>query len=74
VRLDEDPDTAEAAIVVADALQGLGLGTLLAERLAAVAVLHDVRRFSAEMLGDNRAAHRLMARLQESLQTRPLGA
>ena len=38
VRLDDDPDTAETAIVVADALQGLGLGTLLAERLAAIAV------------------------------------
>jgi len=74
VRLDDDPDMAEAAIVVADALQGLGLGTLLAERLAAIAVLHDVRRFSAEMLGDNNAAHRLMDRLQERLQTRPLGA
>jgi GNAT superfamily N-acetyltransferase len=73
VRLNEDPDTAEAAIVVADALHGLGLGTLLAERLAAVAVVHDVRHFSAEMLGDNHAAHRLMDRLQERLQTRPLG-
>jgi RimJ/RimL family protein N-acetyltransferase len=74
VRLNDDPDTAETAIVVADELQGLGLGTLLAERLASIAVLHDVRRFSAEMLGDNHAAHRLMDRLQERLQTRPLGA
>ncbi|HYI79465.1 MAG TPA: GNAT family N-acetyltransferase [Thermoleophilaceae bacterium] len=74
VRLHDDPDTAEAAIVVADELQGLGLGTLLAERLAAIAALHDIRRFSAEMLGDNNAAHRLMDRLQERLQTRPLGA
>ena len=40
VRLDDDPDTAEAAIVVADMLQGLGLGTLLAERLAAAATVH----------------------------------
>jgi RimJ/RimL family protein N-acetyltransferase len=74
VRLNDDPDTAETAIVVSDVLQGLGLGTLLAERLAGIAVLHDVRRFSAEMLGDNVAAHRLMDRLQERLQTRPLGA
>lgn len=67
VRLDDDPDTAEAAIVVADALQGLGLGTLLAERLAAAGAVHGVHRFTAEMLGDNRAAHRLMERLTARL-------
>ncbi len=74
VRLDDDPDTAEAAIVVADMLQGLGLGTLLANRLAAAGAVHGVRRFSAETLGDNRAAQRLMERLQDSLQPRLLGA
>lgn len=68
VRLDADPDTAEAAIVVADVLQGIGLGTLLAERLAAVAVIHGIDRFTAEMLGDNRAAHRLMDRLVTRLR------
>lgn len=67
VRLNADPDTAEAAIVVADVLQGLGLGTLLAERLAAAAAIHGIGRFTAEMLGDNRAAHRLMERLSERL-------
>ena len=67
VRLDDDPDTAEAAIVVADALQGLGLGTLLAERLAAAGALHGVARFTAEMLGDNVAAQRLMDRLTARL-------
>jgi RimJ/RimL family protein N-acetyltransferase len=73
VRLNEDPDTAEAAIVVADALQGLGLGTLLAERLANAAVLHDVRRFTAEMLGENRPAQRLMELLQARLREREAG-
>jgi RimJ/RimL family protein N-acetyltransferase len=67
VRLDADPDTAEAAIVVADELQGLGLGSLLADRLAAAAAIHGVRRFTAEMLGDNRAARRLMDRLADRL-------
>ena len=67
VRLNEDPDTAEAAIVVADELQGLGLGTLLAERLASAGALHGVDRFSAEMLGDNHAAHRLMDRMTSRL-------
>jgi RimJ/RimL family protein N-acetyltransferase len=73
VRLDGDPDTAEAAIVVADALQGQGLGTLLAERLADAAIAHGVRRFTAEMLGDNRPAQRLMALLQRRLQMRAAG-
>jgi len=74
VRLNDDPDTAEAAIVVADMLQGLGLGTLLADRLASAAAIHGVSRFTAEMLGDNRAAQRLMERLQERLQPGLLGA
>ncbi len=69
VRLSDDPLTAEAAIVVADELHGLGLGTLLAQRLAAAGAVHGVRRFTAEMLGDNRAAHRLMERLGEGLAT-----
>lgn len=68
VRLDADPDTAEAAIVVADALQGLGLGTLLAERLAAAARIHGICRFTAEMLGDNRPAQRLMELLTAELR------
>jgi RimJ/RimL family protein N-acetyltransferase len=73
VRLAGEPDTAEAAIVVADELHGLGLGTLLADRLAADAAVHGVRRFTAEMLGENRAARRLMERLQDRLQAPSLG-
>ena len=68
VRLNADPATAEAAIVVADALQGLGLGTLLAQRLAGAARIHGIERFTAEMLGDNRPARRLMERLTAQLR------
>jgi RimJ/RimL family protein N-acetyltransferase len=68
VRLSSDPDTAEAAIVVADALQGQGLGTLLAKRLAVAASVHGIRRFTAEMLGDNRPAQRLMELLTAELR------
>ena len=63
VRLSEGPDAAEAAIVVADVLQGQGLGSLLAERLAQTAAQEGVRRFTATMLSDNHAARRLMVRL-----------
>ena len=69
VRLADEPDTAEAAIVVADVLQGRGLGSLLASRLAGSAAQEGVRRFTATMLSDNRPAQRLMARLSRDLES-----
>ena len=73
VRLADDPTSAEAAIVVADPLQGLGLGSLLADLLAQEAIRKDVRRFTATMLSDNLPAHRLMARLDSHLERRHVG-
>ena len=67
VRLTDDPQTAEAAIVVGDAYQGRGLGRELGRRLADEARARGVRRFSATLLGDNVAAHRLMASMGERL-------
>lgn len=60
VRLPEDPLTADFAVVVEDAFQGRGLGRRLALVLADAAVERGIRRFSATMLSENRAAHRLM--------------
>ena len=68
VALGDAAGTAEAAIVVADPLQGLGLGSFLADELARAAVRNGVRRFSATMLSENRAAHRLMTRLSTPLE------
>ena len=68
VRSAEDPETAEAAIVVGDAYQGRGLGKELALRLADAAREHGVRRFSAEMLSDNPAALALMRTLDRHLE------
>ena len=73
VRLHDRPDTAEVAIVVADQLQGLGVGSVLADRLAASALEQDVRRFTATMLSENRAAHALMTRLDGHLAARHSG-
>jgi RimJ/RimL family protein N-acetyltransferase len=74
VRLPDDPDTAEFAIVVGDELQGQGLGTVLLQRLADEAVALGVRRFSALMLSDNVAAHRLVERLARRIpQWRRIG-
>ncbi len=68
VRLPESPDTAEMAIVVADHLQGHGLGRRLAQLLADEARSVGVRRFAATMLGENVAAQRIMRTITERLE------
>ena len=69
VRWAEDPLAAEAAIVVGDPLQGKGLGRTLGLRLADAARARGVRRFTATMLADNVAAHRLFAAISHRLDT-----
>jgi RimJ/RimL family protein N-acetyltransferase len=68
VRLPDEPATAEFAIVVGDALQGRGLGTLLARELAAAARAAGIRRFAATMLSDNDAVRRLMGTISAHLE------
>lgn len=60
VRVVDDPETAEAAVVVGDALQGRGLGKLLASELADAALARGVRRIRASILSDNPPAMALM--------------
>jgi RimJ/RimL family protein N-acetyltransferase len=67
IRIPEEPEVAEVAIVVDDALQRRGVGTELLARLAEQAVARGVRRFRATMLADNVAVHRLF----ESLSAGP---
>jgi RimJ/RimL family protein N-acetyltransferase len=74
VRLHEDPDAAEVAIVVGDDWQRRGVGSLLAELLAARARETGIRRFTATMASDNIPAHRLMAKLTRHLEERHTGA
>ncbi|MEJ1180329.1 MULTISPECIES: bifunctional acetate--CoA ligase family protein/GNAT family N-acetyltransferase [unclassified Pseudarthrobacter] len=52
-RLD-DPTEAEVAFNIADAHQGRGIGSILLEHLAAAAQENGIRRFSAEVLPENR--------------------
>lgn len=56
-RYDRTPgtDRAEVAFVVTDRFQGLGLGTLLLEHLAAAARRRGIARFFAETLATNEA-------------------
>jgi protein lysine acetyltransferase len=69
VRLVTDPETAEAAIVVADPFQGKGAGSALGDRLAWEARIRGIRRFSATILSDNVPAQRLMAKLSVALES-----
>jgi GNAT superfamily N-acetyltransferase len=69
VRLTDDPTAAEAAILVADELQGLGLGKRLAHELADAARARGIRRFTASMLSDNKAALALMRTLSDRLES-----
>jgi RimJ/RimL family protein N-acetyltransferase len=70
VRIPGDPEAAEVAYLVADELQGEGLGTALTDALADAARARGVRRFVATMLPDNAAARRLLAHVSDDVQTR----
>jgi RimJ/RimL family protein N-acetyltransferase len=70
VRLPEaSTPTAEFAIVVGDAFQRRGLGTLLARELVTAARAAGIRRFAATMLGDNLAVRRLMGTISAHLES-----
>jgi GNAT superfamily N-acetyltransferase len=68
VRLPDQPEVAEMAIVVADPYQGRGLGTRLAEELAERAREQGIRRFAGTMLPDNLAALALMGRIARAFE------
>jgi acetyltransferase len=67
IRDPERPDTAEFAVVVADAFQGIGLGRAIAEQLAEAAVERGIRHFSATVLHENVAIQQLLARISRKL-------
>jgi RimJ/RimL family protein N-acetyltransferase len=60
VRLVEDPEEAEVAVVVGDPLQGRGLGKILARQLADAARARGIRRMRASIMSDNPPALALM--------------
>jgi RimJ/RimL family protein N-acetyltransferase len=68
VRLQDDPETAEVAVTVADPMQGKGIGKQLGVLLADEARGRGVKRFSASILSDNRPALRLMATMSDRLE------
>jgi GNAT superfamily N-acetyltransferase len=70
VRDAHDPTAAEVAVVVGDCHQGQGLGTMLGSALADGARARGIGRFTATMLAENTAAHRLFAHISGRLSTR----
>lgn len=74
VRLPEAPDTAEAAIVVADDWHGRGVGSKLAGALAGRARGRGIHSFTATMASDNLPALRLMEKLTAELERRHTGS
>jgi len=70
IRDGRDPTRADVALVVADRWQGRGVGTLLAERLAARARTVGVTSFTARMLAGNHTARRLVEHVAENVQER----
>ena len=60
VELHDAPGTAEPAIVVSDAFQGLGIGRWVFSRLVDFARERGVRSFHCELLADNRRMLRIL--------------
>src|SRR5919106_6324046 len=54
VRLDEEPEVAEAAVTVVDEYQGRGIGTLLLEALGAAALANGIRTLRGYVLEENK--------------------
>jgi RimJ/RimL family protein N-acetyltransferase len=71
VRLPEDPESAEWAVVVADPLQRKGLGTHLVRALVEEAAQQGIHRFTASIAGENRAVLRLLAHVTDHFEYGP---
>jgi GNAT superfamily N-acetyltransferase len=61
-----ETDEAEVAVVVEDEWQGHGIGARLVRRLGALAEARGLHVFTATMLGDNRAAAKLLHHVDET--------
>jgi RimJ/RimL family protein N-acetyltransferase len=65
VRLEDSPSAAEAAVLVIDDWQGLGLGKTVCQLLAERARQLGIQRFEATMLSDNRPMRAVLQSLGE---------
>ena len=60
---------AELGVIVADEQQSHGIGTLLTEAIARLALRRGARHLKAEIHGDNEPMQRLMERLGKTVRT-----
>lgn len=60
IRDPDNPESAEAAVTVADDYQGKGLGTAMLVLMARTAIERGVQRFTLEVLGENEPMMQLM--------------
>jgi RimJ/RimL family protein N-acetyltransferase len=67
IRDTADPGLAEVAVIIADDVQGQGLGTVLGLALADAARARGIRGFTATMHHDNHRAHRLYERVASEM-------
>ena len=65
IRLAEDPEVAEVAMLVIDSWQGIGLGKALGRLLAARALELGIKRFEGRVLADNAAILAVLESLGE---------
>jgi GNAT superfamily N-acetyltransferase len=72
-RLVRQGDAADVAFEVADELQGRGIGTALAEALAADARAAGIVEFHATVAGDNRQVISILSRCTRGLRAARLG-
>jgi len=63
--VDDSPEAAEIALVVEDAWQGQGLGTILLHALMKAGEARGIRRFRVDVLSENRQMLRLLSRETE---------
>jgi CRP-like cAMP-binding protein len=73
VRDESDPTIAEVAFIVADAYQGIGIGTFLMGALAVAADYHGVQRFSARVLSENYPMRAILDRFGADWHREDLG-
>src|SRR2546422_9599309 len=64
----DEETIADIALVVEDGRQGLGLGPILLEEILRAGEQRGIRRFSADVLTENRRALRLLARYTDITQ------
>ena len=67
--LEEQPDAADIAVLVADDMQQRGIATLLIRELNRIACNHGMTRFRADVLTDNRAMISLLRKIYRPVST-----